>query len=193
MKKMFIVLEGPDGTGKSMLGKAITERYNVKVYHRARPTDLRELLLRTWVYPDKLPGVYDRWSPISEQVYGPIMRKKPLIGHKEMDVAIRFFDPLIIHCKPRLNYPPGLPVFDNKKPYKTVEHVSQVREHYVEIVEGYEEVMKRLRDSGLEVIDYEYGSPSLFEDGCSLRKKLTAYFRKIVASTGVDITRGKRL
>lgn len=77
----MIVIEGPDGAGKSTLAEVLSVKFNLPMHERASdsvagPVDN----LFKWAYddvvsmPDREISVYDRHPLLSEYVYGPIVR-----------------------------------------------------------------------------------------------------------------------
>lgn len=77
----MIILEGPDGGGKTTLAERITKRFGLKLGPRASSSiDGPVNDLCAWVDDDLLSWgttplqVYDRYPLISEPIYGPICR-----------------------------------------------------------------------------------------------------------------------
>lgn len=74
-----IVVEGPDGAGKTNLVRDLVAHLGLVVHPRSTPSvggpppDLDK-----WVEAEfrraKMPGIYDRHALISEPVYGPVIR-----------------------------------------------------------------------------------------------------------------------
>ena len=77
-KKLFIVFEGVDGTGKSTLAKAIADKYGVEVTHNDKSLTYEEGKKNSYDYIEKLKempfGVIDRLVHTGEAVYAPIYR-----------------------------------------------------------------------------------------------------------------------
>lgn len=113
----MIVVEGPDGGGKTTLVDALCERYHVDVVPRACTSDngVDPATLRAWVDKDlitaaeefdfKLRRLYDRHPLISEPIYGPLVRGRMADGfpdqewlHSSMTVFNNMT--LVIFCLP---------------------------------------------------------------------------------------------
>lgn len=104
---MIIIIEGPDGAGKTTLAKYLNEGFNIPVLHRTKPKDEEEKKTMMRGYLDDIQEqrsiVWDRcWY--SEMVYGPIMRDKSWISVKEMwDLERSMGKALIIYCTGNVN------------------------------------------------------------------------------------------
>lgn len=115
----MIVVEGPDGAGKTTLIENITRRFEgIYVHPRVVSSDTQAMVdLKRWVEEDNqrtawTPGVYtemyDRHRLISEFIYGPILRYVQEPGFDDYEWVDRqlyqFYSkqPLIIYCLPPL-------------------------------------------------------------------------------------------
>lgn len=96
---MNIIIEGPDGAGKSYLAKQLAEALNLQIVHFVAPTDnssqfdmYRDFLI------DARNTILDRaWY--SDMVYGPIFRGKAEIRSNAMRELERGAeDTIIIYC-----------------------------------------------------------------------------------------------
>lgn len=106
----MVIVEGPDGGGKTTLVDRLSRALGVEVHERAcTSSDGPVPELCRWVERDlsgPSGGLYDRHPLISETIYGPIIR-----GHMVEDfgsrrwlrdamVQFRRKDPFIIFCLP---------------------------------------------------------------------------------------------
>lgn len=103
---MIIILEGPDGSGKTTLAKQLVES-GFKYHHEGPPRNPDML----FVYGSKLKEIYDaggNWVldrfHLGENVYGPLVRGKSLLGGEEglrvMNRLIRAVGATVVICLP---------------------------------------------------------------------------------------------
>lgn len=94
---MLIILEGPDGAGKSTLAARISELTGAKLLHKGPPE--RDLISEytldlQWYRPGSgVDVVCDRWH-LGEEVYGPLLRgeegfPRPVFHHVEKTLEVR--------------------------------------------------------------------------------------------------------
>lgn len=101
---MIIIIEGPDGSGKTTLAEQLSKQTGYPVVHRTQPKSEEEKKQMMQSYIDTIKAgrncIFDRcWY--SEMVYGPIMRDASVISYPEMYVIERMLakkGALIIHC-----------------------------------------------------------------------------------------------
>lgn len=109
----MIIIEGPDGGGKTTLIRQLQERYGLSVAPRVVSKDTEPMVdLVAWVEENLNNGfqhaIFDRHRLISEPIYGPILRQKQQPGFDNLiQLAYwtkRFYaiEPLIIYCLPPL-------------------------------------------------------------------------------------------
>lgn len=100
---MIIVIEGPDGTGKTTLAKLLAETKGFKYVHNGPPPEGVSLFRH---YGEQLLAargarvVFDRLH-VGELIYGPVMRGKSLITVEEMRLLNRLLFSLggkVIFC-----------------------------------------------------------------------------------------------
>jgi hypothetical protein len=138
----MIIVEGCDNTGKTtLIGALIKEFPELQATRSAGPVSLGKQL--AWfaraIRNEDPRMVYDRFSPIVEQVYGPILRNGSIFGTYWYDLFTLTLrrEPLIIYCRP---------------PFSTVcrfgdrEQMKGVREHVSDLYSRYDFVMGNLHD-----------------------------------------------
>lgn len=110
----MIIVEGPDGAGKTTLISQMVERYDLQVAPRVVSKDANAMVnLRDWVDTNLEEGpqwmIFDRHRLISETIYGPALRQNAEDGFDsltQMWLWLRKFyelEPLIIYCIPPLD------------------------------------------------------------------------------------------
>lgn len=110
----MIIVEGPDGAGKSTLIRQIQKRWpDLEVAPRVVSPDTKDLVdLQQWVDHNLAEGfqykLFDRYRLISEFIYGPALRYQMRPGFTSRvwtQVSMRKFrdiSPVIIYCMPPL-------------------------------------------------------------------------------------------
>lgn len=109
----MIVVEGPDGAGKTTLIKSLQEELQIPVAPRVVTKGTEAMVnLKDWVNNNLdegfQPTIFDRYRLISEPIYGPILRNRQEPGFDRLEWLAprlrRFYDlsPIIIYCLPPL-------------------------------------------------------------------------------------------
>lgn len=101
---MIIIIEGPDGAGKSTLANKIKEQTGYTLLHRSQPKteEDKQRMMDEYIQVIKAGKncIFDRcWY--SEMVYGPVMRDESVISYQQMYELERLLaknGALIIHC-----------------------------------------------------------------------------------------------
>ena len=101
---MIIIIEGPDGSGKTTLANTLSKQTGYPVVHRSQPKSEEEKRQMMQQYIDAIVTgknmIFDRcWY--SEMVYGPIMRDNSVITYPEMyllEAKLAKRGALIIYC-----------------------------------------------------------------------------------------------
>lgn len=101
---MIIIIEGPDGSGKTTLAEILSRQTGFPVVHRTQPKSEEEKAKMMDGYVDAIKKgkniIFDRcWY--SEMAYGPIMRDKSVISYPEMyelEQLLTKRGALIIYC-----------------------------------------------------------------------------------------------
>ena len=101
---MIIIIEGPDGSGKTTLANQLSKQTGYKIIHRTQPKTEEEKAIMMDEYLQTIRAgknmIFDRcWY--SEMVYGPVMRDTSVISYPQMyDLERRLIKAgaLIIYC-----------------------------------------------------------------------------------------------
>jgi hypothetical protein len=143
----MLIVEGPDGAGKSHLVDRLTLDLGLLVQPRACRSDtgVDPLTLRDWVdgdlsRPVHERAVYDRYPLISEPIYGTICRGRVAPGFDDPYWLIRSWtmllakEPIFVYC-----LPPWREVGENidKDHLPDTEHLFQVIQHGHALYDAY--------------------------------------------------------
>lgn len=159
-----IIVEGPDGAGKTtlteMLRERVKRRYFVMLRHSCRPYTwadaiaFLDLINRT---PIQLTMVIDRHPIISEPIYGPILRGKDLLEAQSDEwklSVIQHTSDFVVYCRP-----PRGTIIENlsKQP-----QLAGVAEKIDQLIEAYDIAIERLRAARVRVYVYDWTNPDSF-------------------------------
>lgn len=101
---MVIILEGPDGSGKTTLANLISKQTGYQLLHRTQPKteEDKKRMMDEYIQVMKSGKnlIMDR-SWYSEMVYGPVMRDASVITYPQMYELERLaakYGAIVIHC-----------------------------------------------------------------------------------------------
>ena len=150
----MIIVEGMDNSGKTKLTEHLAERF--KLPHIKSPKDrthlLNDALTTLMLNPE---AVLDRFSAISEAIYGPILR-----GGTAFDKYVsqwKFFMDKLVRCKPLIFYcrPPEKQIFA----YGDRKQMAGVVEHKEELLSAYDTMMSSWAGR-LLIMKYDFTLPN---------------------------------
>lgn len=167
---MIVVVEGPDGAGKSTLIDNLRlscEKHYVTLRRSGPPKDLEEIkCIVSWIerfhpsYPT--PLIMDRHPFISEAIYGNLLRGQSLMQDyyqmHDIDMHFRGHINRIIYCRP----PSGI---IHKKLHENPQ-LKGVVERIDEIIRMYDSTMRYINHAGCPVVEYDWSAghePSYLE------------------------------
>ena len=108
----MIIVEGPDGSGKSTLVRHLAEFYELPIAPRVVDRDTNAMVeLKEWTEKNvQSPHeniIHDRHRLISELIYGPVLRYRPEPGFDDIKWLVKQLSglyhrvcPLVIYCLP---------------------------------------------------------------------------------------------
>lgn len=151
---MIIIIEGPDGAGKTTLANKIQQQTGYVLLHRSQPKteeDKRRMMDEyVQVIKSGKSCIMDRcWY--SEMVYGPVMRDASVITYPQMyelEKLLAKHGALVIHCTGSLQ--------DLWKRCLTRgEDYIVDKDTFTKIYSGYDEIMNQVPHI-IPVVTYEY-------------------------------------
>lgn len=159
VKHNMIIVEGMDNTGKTTLIQRLIREVGRGYLSAMVSLGPNRTLLEQFHWNDKqialakMGGpltVYDRFLPICDGVYGPIVRKGSLwnINHLVIDQLLNEVNPLIIYCRPSKTKIIG---FEDGR-----DQMEGVVENAEKLLESYDEHMAKLKSMGYTIVEYDY-------------------------------------
>lgn len=151
---MIIIIEGPDGAGKTTLANKLQKQTGYMLLHRSQPKSEEEKAKMMAEYMDVLKSgkncIMDRcWY--SEMVYGPVMRDAAVISYPQMYALERQLaraGGLVIHCTGSLQTL-------WKRCLTRGEDYIVDKDTFTKIYNGYDELMNGVPHT-VPVVTYEY-------------------------------------
>jgi hypothetical protein len=155
----MLIIEGPDGSGKTTLAIFLHTLTRLPVHHAGGPPrDKQEFLDRVDYIKNNKGGIFDRFPPISEYVYGGL-RSNPLFSDSELlDLQRSVEKWIIVYCRPPLLVIKGNALAQSaERPHKNSNHLEMIKANILWIVEQYDAVFKHLESEGDQlIIRYDY-------------------------------------
>lgn len=148
----MIIVEGMDNTGKTTLAKTLARDLQLPYVHLDKPTDKQVVfqdIIECLNYSKPLE-IRDRFTPISEMIYGPICRGESLLegDHWRWINMLGRSQSLLIHCRP-----PDEKVFH----WNDRDQMDGVIDNSQTLLEAYDSVFSCLKVSYPQIlIEYDY-------------------------------------
>lgn len=154
---MDIIIEGPDGGGKSTLAQALSECLDMPIQGSEGPPqydgEINDRIRRYLAY-DR-PYIFDRHPVISQPIYGSVRLGKPQTVTKELAELFYNRAYMFIYVRSQSLTRHTL------KSYDTPEHLSTITKNYDTIVKFYDtwalshaNLIYRMKDPVMPVVHY---------------------------------------
>lgn len=159
----IIVVEGPDGSGKTTLINKLQEVLGYPVHHTGGPPADRAAwvhkLMVLWDFKNRAQGgpvILDRLPHISETTYGPLYDRPLMDPLDVLNRDLQDLRPLIIYCR----LPHVARMFSHismeEKAHKPRSHVDLVLRNYDRLVAAYDARIESVEKLGVPVIRYAW-------------------------------------
>lgn len=156
----MIILEGPDGMGKSTLAADLSSRLRMRKLEIGKsPGSAAGVYECMQKCKDRAlrPYIQDRVTQISEYIYGnKIFRRQYLTDQQFLDaisILVRYTDPIIVYCRVE-DLDKANPVAEA---YDDPQYEREVRQRLSDIRHHYDELMYKLPvDHRATVIHYDF-------------------------------------
>lgn len=150
-----VIIEGPDGSGKSTLCKELSEKTGWKIYHSRLPKDFEDIkqidLEVLSLLQDSDNWIVDRVTSISDPVYREAFSLNARIpGDYLMETLKRYKNIPIVFCEQPENYQA------KEKSYKDDGYHKNVKENAQRLRTGYKACSEIMSDLGFRVIGFNY-------------------------------------
>jgi hypothetical protein len=153
----LLILEGPDGSGKSSLATRLLKGTGLPtiLVKRSGPPSSKETLLAQgmWIQDQTVNGlnvIADRHPLISESIYRPVVRREgpAWSPHEVAPLFSKNRGIVVIYCRPDWT--------ELRRSSKVEKQMDGVAENYRALVEEYDRWMTIFRDREVEVWTYDY-------------------------------------
>jgi len=144
MLKRSIIIEGPDGAGKTRLFTLMTETWELKSagHDGGPPVDAADSWSRLAMFAAMSPAVRDRCPAISDPVYSAALNRRTMLSVQDYSKWMREFQPYVIFCRPPTEVILSAPV--EQRLHKPAEFVDQVRASRAAIIAAYDRMLPAL-------------------------------------------------
>lgn len=154
----LIIVEGPDGSGKSTLIEQLSKELGYPIFKSGGPKD-PELMKDTLYQLGKLSlknEVYlcDRVPWISERIYGKALNRPMVVPLRILENCLTL-DQKIIYCFSENSEQMLTNMSREFKAHKPKEHTEGVIKNHADICKAYQELMEIVRQS-VPVFDYNW-------------------------------------
>ena len=155
-----IIVEGPDGAGKSTLGAKLAQDLGRAMVHTGGATNTREELqerCKDFVLTSEVsPTVFDRCPFISDPVYKEALGIPFLIPRGLLWVQLRSINPVIVYCGGQSVDEMFTRISQSDKAHKSPEYLARVQASYPAIAAGYDREIEYLRVRGFTILTYNW-------------------------------------
>ena len=161
----MIIVEGPEGAGKSRMAQQLSATHGLPDNHNGGPpATAAEVIDRTCAEAELYgKSILDRCAPVSELVYGAVIEDNPRVPVDMLYAVLRVWAEqgwILVYCRPTddvmLEYVrTQLEPIAKMKGYKPQKYIDGAKANIHALRDKYDEVIDNVRDMGMEVRIYE--------------------------------------
>lgn len=152
-----VVLEGPDGSGKTTLMRNLVRQgFRSSGHDGNRPKDAAEAWKRLAEFAALGPCLRDRTFVISDWVYNEVFKRDPIIPEWERLAWLALFRPTVIYCRPSVDTILAAPV--PERPHKSPDWVEEVKANRRYIIDAYDREIAYIKSPTIDlpVLHFNY-------------------------------------
>ena len=143
MSNLLIIVEGPDGSGKSTLVRSLVSVLGLHPHHTGGPIRSKgEMITRLAGVSQAVEShpagvILDRHPAISDEIYKSVSGDPLAMNQDMLDGYLLDARPLIVFCGLESMSEMWRMIDRTNKPHKPPSHLDQVLRDYKKVVEGY--------------------------------------------------------
>lgn len=162
----IVVLEGPDGSGKSTLGRQLeaSADLNVSYFHSSKPESVYDQSrimdeIKSMI-TNRRTFIVDRAPWISDPIYAKVFNRHLFISNKEIIDHITDPNIRVVYCSPKGIKPSDVSLA--KKSHKSQEYTAQVIAKHKRIIDAYDDLFGQVHK--FHWMKYDHQLPWAFDD-----------------------------
>ncbi len=139
-----IVLEGPDGAGKSTLAERLQVMYQWPVVHTGGPNSSRQDVfdrIDQFRFMSRTNVIFDRIAMVSEPVYSVLQHRDSYLDDCEILALVEQMNPVVIYCRLQDSERMLRRILESPKAHKSPEYLRKVQANHAEITKRYDRVI----------------------------------------------------
>lgn len=139
-------MEGPEGSGKSTLGRQLAERHNLLYFHTGGSNEPVETWWpRVQEFTEFRNVVFDRFPSISELVYSRAMDRPQRVSDAQLvELWTKLPNPTLIYCRPSVDKILANCRARFQKEWKPIEEQERIQANIEKIIVAYDAAMQHV-------------------------------------------------
>ena len=163
----LLIIEGPDGAGKSTLVNKLSKDLKLPIYSSGGPkeiTEMKEVLaeMKTLALVTNKIFICDRAPWISEIIYSKALGRESIVTDEVFNHWLKT-PQKIIYCTLGDSELMLQNMSRENKPHKPLKHTLAVIESHKKICEEYEDLMAKIESKNIELFEYDWQNSSYHE------------------------------